>query len=76
MVFLWVIIWFGLMVYLYHRFMNSLHVAEITFEGEEEPTECKIMTQSSYYNIVSALVWTALSFYWIGNNYVEYFYYY
>lgn len=76
MVFLWVIIWFGFMLYLYHRFINSLHVAEITFEGEEDAAECKIMTQASYYNIVIAIGWTALSFWLIGNSYVEYFYYY
>lgn len=75
MVFLMAIIWFAFMIYLYHRFTNSLHVADVTFEGEEQPTECKILTNASYYNIAIAVAWTALSFWLIGNSYVEYFYY-
>lgn len=79
MTFLTIIVWAGVMWFLYNRFYNELDVGLVTFEDEEgnEFTEERpALNRACMVQVIIAIAWTAFSFWLLGKQMINYMYYY
>lgn len=80
MIFAMILVYGLVMFFLYNRFMRALGTADITWTdedtGEETTEERYILTNQAMVQVLIAIIWTGFSFWLVGKQMIEYFYYY
>ena len=80
MTFTIILVYGAVMFFLYRMFMNALDTAEITWTdedtGEEFTEERYVLSNQAMVQVVIAIAWTGFSFWLVGKQMIEYFYYY
>ena len=80
MTFTIILVYGVVMFFLYHMFMNALGTADITWTdedtGEQLTEELYVLSNQAMVQVVIAIAWTGFSFWLIGKQMIEYFYYY
>lgn len=80
MTFTIILVYGVVMLFLYRMFMNALGTADITWTdedtGEEFTEERYVLSNQAMVQVAIAIIWTGFSFWLVGKQMIEYFYYY
>ena len=80
MTFTIILVYGVVMLFLYRMFMNALGTADITWTdedtGEQLTEERYVLSNQAMVQVVIAIIWTGFSFWLVGKQTIEYFYYY
>ena len=80
MTFTIILVYGVVMFFLYRMFMNALDTAEITWTdedtGKQLTEERYVLSNQAMVQVVIAIAWTGFSFWLVGKQMIEYFYYY
>lgn len=80
MTFTIILVYGVVMLFLYRMFMNALGTADITWTdedtGEQLTEERYVLSNQAMVQVVIAIIWTGFSFWLVGKQMIEYFYYY